>query len=96
MTTLGQSLEVTENAVFMLIGQRDAARTTAVALENDMARLQAGIAKAVQSIEADPCECDLRFDGEENFDIICVRCYRIAVLTPPLAVEMDALGQRGG
>lgn len=94
MTTLGQSLEVTENAIFILISQRDKARATSVALENELSRLRAGVEQVVHSIESDSCECGLRLDGEDDLDIICVRCHRITLLTPPCATEVDALGQR--
>lgn len=71
--------------------ERDDARATAVALEGELAHMQTGIDQVVRSVTADPCEC-----SPMDPDVVCERCLRLAWLTLPSLVEMDALGQRGG
>lgn len=66
-------------------------RDRIAALEAELAYRLEGVSYAIASIEADACECTTDpDDGPE----ICTRCIRLAWLTMPSQVEMDALGQR--
>jgi hypothetical protein len=66
-------------------------RCLLAALEAELARVHEGIGHVLNSLEADPCTCV--YEWETNGTDPCERCLRIAWLTIPTPVEMDAIGQ---